>query len=388
MDCMSSGSGLKVRASGVMLVTAGLVLAVGTATAIAQPGTPTFSNAWTDCRTNDNKFVGSDGDFYWDVDANCDIYQQDRYERPMTQTFTFTNGRFGAVEYLEYLDIHRVRAGFDNTYLYVQLEMAGRNQLKSDGTVIAVGMAERYGFRMSTDADGRFGVLLVSDQPEFKNEPNTTWGPLGMLGFRDTDGDVGGAATSGPTGLNVTKTDNANEEDGMNGYDTQIIADGRLDNNTAVLWVRLSPGNNKFVQFALRYGELGFSQADLRNLNYFHFEAIKGGPKDPQNYLWNDKYTEEEAGSPNYGSGGESEFGTQGLENIYEVDTAVGGPIRTDTDPCRADFNGDGALNFFDVQLFLAAFGAGQPLADWNDDGIFDFFDVNAYLAAFSAGCP
>ncbi len=56
--------------------------------------------------------------------------------------------------------------------------------------------------------------------------------------------------------------------------------------------------------------------------------------------------------------------------------------------PCPADRNGDGILDFFDVQNFLAAFSAQNPSADIIPDGIFDFFDVQAYLGLFSAGCP
>ncbi len=343
------------------------MMACGTALA-AQPGTPVFIKAWNDCKTNDNKFVGSDGLFHWDVDANCDIYQSDRYERPMTQTFYSTMGRYGAREYFEYLDIHRARAGFDNNFLYVQIELAGRRHLLADGSVDVKGLAERYGFRMSTNKDGRFGVLIVSDQPEFKNEPNTRWGPLGTFGYVDTDGDVGGAADSGPTGLTVTKSDNPDEEDGMNGYDTPIIADGRLDDETPVLWVRVSPTNNKHVQFALDYRAVGFTQANLANLRYFHFEAVKGGPKDPQNYLWNDKYTKQEAGSPNRGLGGMSEFGTEGLQNIYEVDTAKGGPIRT------ARGGAEGATQF------LSALATGEDWTDLNNDGVADGSDLLIYM--------
>jgi hypothetical protein len=56
--------------------------------------------------------------------------------------------------------------------------------------------------------------------------------------------------------------------------------------------------------------------------------------------------------------------------------------------PCPADFNNDTLLDFFDVQLFLAAFSANDPSADFNNDNLWDFFDVQLFLAAFSAGCP
>lgn len=55
---------------------------------------------------------------------------------------------------------------------------------------------------------------------------------------------------------------------------------------------------------------------------------------------------------------------------------------------CPADLNGDGMLDFFDVQMFLSAFAAHDPIADVNHDGVFDFFDVLIYLRGFDAGCP
>lgn len=55
---------------------------------------------------------------------------------------------------------------------------------------------------------------------------------------------------------------------------------------------------------------------------------------------------------------------------------------------CAADWNGDGALDFFDVAGFLADFSAHSPGADLTGEGAFDFFDVAAFLALFSDGCP
>lgn len=54
---------------------------------------------------------------------------------------------------------------------------------------------------------------------------------------------------------------------------------------------------------------------------------------------------------------------------------------------CDADFTPDGAIDFFDVQRFLAIFSAGSPESDLNGDGHIDFFDVLMYLNLFSAGC-
>lgn len=59
-----------------------------------------------------------------------------------------------------------------------------------------------------------------------------------------------------------------------------------------------------------------------------------------------------------------------------------------DCSACAGDFNGDGALDFFDVSAFLNAFNSGDLAADYTNDGTLDFFDVSAFLNAFSAGCP
>jgi len=52
-----------------------------------------------------------------------------------------------------------------------------------------------------------------------------------------------------------------------------------------------------------------------------------------------------------------------------------------------ADRNGDGSVDFFDVQDFLNAFAAEDQSADIIDDDQWDFFDVQAYLNLFAQGC-
>lgn len=65
------------------------------------------------------------------------------------------------------------------------------------------------------------------------------------------------------------------------------------------------------------------------------------------------------------------------------------GPGTTDcANPCPADLNGDGNLDFFDVSAFLTAFNAMDAQADFNNDGNFDFFDVSAFLTSYNEGCP
>jgi hypothetical protein len=57
---------------------------------------------------------------------------------------------------------------------------------------------------------------------------------------------------------------------------------------------------------------------------------------------------------------------------------------------CAADFNGDGFVDFFDYDDFVACFeGSGAPGcdADFNGDGFTDFFDYDDFVLAFETGC-
>lgn len=53
---------------------------------------------------------------------------------------------------------------------------------------------------------------------------------------------------------------------------------------------------------------------------------------------------------------------------------------------CRAIFNGDSIVDFFDYLDFVDAFAANAPNADFNQDSVIDFFDYLDFVDAF-AGC-
>ncbi|MCI0704876.1 MAG: hypothetical protein L0241_27775 [Planctomycetia bacterium] len=315
---------------------------------------PTYTVTFADAITTDNEFMGADGKQYWTVDSGADSYQTDMYERPTSQTYEVVQAadgtwQFAASEYFSNLDIVEGRAGFDDTYLYVSIKLAGLTKETSDGKSTDEGLVYRYGFRLALEADGGGGLLVVADQPELKN--GTQFGREGTFIYRDTNGDVGG------TGLSVTKQDRQAEVDG-NGYERVLASDGRLSNGQQVLWVRVSPTDPTVVEFALKYQAVGLTATDLQNLPYLEFEANKG-LQDPGNYAWNDEYTKSEAGSPYRATTGDlskSEFDTQGLGNIYELDTLRGGAIVVEGEGSISGFvwvdsNGDGARDADEPRL-------------------------------------
>ncbi len=111
------------------------------------------------------------------------------------------------------------------------------------------------------------------------------------------------------------------------GYETVIIADGKAkDVNSGgepdLLWARrtTSAEGRPVVEFALDYVTLNsldfIDSPDLEilttDIEYLVYDATRG-LKGQGNYLWNDKYSLGEAGSP-YTPSNEP-------ENIYELDT-------------------------------------------------------------------
>ena len=55
---------------------------------------------------------------------------------------------------------------------------------------------------------------------------------------------------------------------------------------------------------------------------------------------------------------------------------------------CAPDLNSDAQIDFFDVTIFLGWFTTMDLRADWNGDGILNFFDTVDFIAAFGAACP
>ncbi|MBK7404191.1 MAG: S8 family serine peptidase [Phycisphaerales bacterium] len=83
------------------------------------------------------------------------------------------------------------------------------------------------------------------------------------------------------------------------------------------------------------------------------------------------------------------DLGAPGNDSTYgwgRVD--LGAAVQAALDgACRADWNGDGAVNTQDVIAFLNAWTSGDPSADLNGDGNVNTQDVLAFLNLWATGC-
>jgi hypothetical protein len=241
------------------------------------------------------------------------------------------------VQYYGYLDIVRAAAGFDSNWLYISIDLFSLNRVNNSGSVNQQGLEDFYRFRIGkgpVGAESRNGFLVSIQNPTANAGTSFAINSKAEV-FADTTsgqggvgpGDVGGAL------LSLTKETSPGEVAG-NGYDVQVVSDGRTNgsggytNNRDVLYTRINPSDPTIVEFAWDYKFFGFTEADLRNPNLFlMFEATKG-LTGPSNYFWNDEYNYGEAGTPNFDerglAGPNSSFQMTGLQNIYQLDTLRG----------------------------------------------------------------
>lgn len=76
------------------------------------------------------------------------------------------------------------------------------------------------------------------------------------------------------------------------------------------------------------------------------------------------------------------------LAHLFFTDGTSGIFVATLPNPCPADADRSGVLDFFDIIEYLGFFDAQDPEADFAPPfGTFDVFDVIDFLAAFDAGC-
>lgn len=288
--------------------------------------TPTYMRSVTDAVTGSNLTSGG-----WYVTPGADEHVNDLMrERPLS-TNTFTENTGGQWvhpgKYYAYLDIVSAQWGYDNRYLYFQQTLFGNWDMDhpTDARDYGVfGSGTLYNVILGQSADGQANGSILLRAPGDSKE---TWtGSSGEFlskssqGWFDKNVDVGGTG-----GITTTKEDG---DKAGNGYEFQpILTDGILNSGSKpqVLFSRVTGATGTdnsapVVEIALDYlawnaaaQSLGLQTINPLDISLVVFEANRG-TKDNQNYLWNDKWTQKEEGSP-YNIAGITQLG-----NVYELD--------------------------------------------------------------------
>ncbi|RME90149.1 MAG: hypothetical protein D6770_03105 [Anaerolineae bacterium] len=186
-----------------------------------------------------------------------DSYKLNRFERPFTRQ---------AMDYLPFLDIVRFRIIADATWYYVFVEL-------NNSDVNNAELDPRYGVELDLDRDGH-GDYLIWAAPPF----STTWSADHVQVFADRNHDTGGVSP-----------DRSDAPYPGDGYETLIFDGGRGD-DPDLAWVRIDPTAASVLQFAFKRTLVGST--------FMWGVVADGGIKDPSKYYYNDRFTEEQAGSP------------------------------------------------------------------------------------------
>lgn len=184
-----------------------------------------------------------------------DTYAINRFERPFLQDMT----------YIPDLDIFSFNVSQDESWYYVSIEMIGTDPNNPLGI--------HYGVELDLDRDG-FGDYIIWGNPLY----NPQWTTDGIQVFFDKNHDTGGLA--------------ANRSDAPltgDGYETLIFDSGK-GNNPDLAWVRVNAGQHATVQFAFGKSLVGKS--------FMVGVVADAGLKDVSKYDYNDRFSDEEAGSP------------------------------------------------------------------------------------------
>ncbi len=187
-----------------------------------------------------------------------DSYKANLFERPFMQDMT----------YVADLDIISYNLAYDEKFYYVSIELVGTNPNNKLGL--------NYAVELDLNADG-FGDYIILARPPY----NVNWSTDNVQVVQDTDRDTGG--------LSAEKSDGPLPG---NGYDTVIFDGGRGENvaDTDLAWVRVNAGSKAAVQFAFKRG--------LAGSRFIYGVLTDGGLKNIADLDYVDRFTEEQAGSP------------------------------------------------------------------------------------------
>lgn len=303
---------------------------------------PTYSYTVEDAVTGDNYIApaadGSGGGWY--VDPGADEHDNDLLrERPLgTQDFgEYEDQWTHPGKYYSYLDIVTAQWGYDtqSEFLFFRQNLYGNwdmDDAADERDYEVFGSGSLYNIIIGQDPGGEAnGSILLRTPGDNKDTWTGSAGmfePDGAQGFLDNNTeespDVGGSG--------ITNT-NEDGDDVIDGYEYQpILTDGYIgdSNNPQVLFSRVTGATKTddsmpYVEIAFDYGTwneyafgLSLPTISPQDITLLVFEANRG-IKDNANYLWNDKYTIGEEGSPYHIMDENGDYITQ-LGNVYELD--------------------------------------------------------------------
>ncbi len=184
-----------------------------------------------------------------------DSYKINRFERPFQQDMT----------YVPDLDILTYSLSEDADWYYVSIELIGNDPNNEIGI--------NYGVEIDNDADG-YGDTIIWAQPPYAQD----WTNANVQVFEDKNHNTGG--------LSAEQADAPFEADG---YES-LLFDRGLGDDPDLAWVRLYSSEMSTIQFAFkkRLADGKFMLGVLADANF----------RDVGMLDYNDRFTEEEAGSP------------------------------------------------------------------------------------------
>jgi hypothetical protein len=223
------------------------------------------------------------GKLNYDVDSSVtgtqnrapygDFYPQNLFERPFT---------LDGMKYVPQLDIQTFQLDQTPAWDYITIDLSG-------GDVNDPTMNTNYGVELDTNHDG-FGDYLIWASPPY----STQWLAETVQVYQDTNHDTGG--------LSAEKSDAVLPG---NGYDKLIFDRGQGDDKD-LAWVRLNPGAEANIQIAFK--------PSLAGSAFMWGVVADSGLRDPSKFNYNDRFTEEQAGSP------EKSEKLYPIKAIYQVD--------------------------------------------------------------------
>ena len=191
-----------------------------------------------------------------------DVFVQGLFERPFNANTMD--------QYFPYLDIVQAQGYKDDTWGYATITLANADP---NGA-----LPGQYAVELDLNKDGRGDWLIRAS-----SVTSTQWSRQGVQAWKDTDGDVGGAA--------IMAADN--NVGGGDGYETLVFDQGKGSLSDGA-FARIKPDDPKTVEIAFKLDMLG-------NPASYAMGAWAGTNIDPSLFDYNDHMTHVQAGSPNPG---------------------------------------------------------------------------------------